>query len=182
MRSRRLDVLRWLHFIVMSRLQETRSWVVSFSILSEFGPFRSHAGPASSRSRRGTSGHYQRCGRRTRRSARPRSSGGSRRKYHVVGRRVDGVGGGRVSIFLQRRPGRDLGVSLVVRGRVSLASVLQAASSTHFLDICHRKICITPQRETAPTELSARFPTIRGTVKRWIFVETGRARVRSSPS
>ena len=45
---------------------------------------------------------------------------------------VDGVGGGRVSIFLQRRPGRDLGGSLVVRRRVSLASVLQAASHAFF--------------------------------------------------
>ena len=37
-RSRRPVVLWWFYFIVMSRLQETRSWVVSFSISGPFGP------------------------------------------------------------------------------------------------------------------------------------------------
>ena len=52
----------------------------------DFGAIRTaltemlRAGPASSRRARGTNVLYQRCGRRTRRSARPRSSGGSRRK------------------------------------------------------------------------------------------------------
>ena len=47
---------------------------------------------------------------------------------------VDGVGGGRVSIFLQCGPGRDLGVRLVVRRQVSLlASMLQELAPRIFL-------------------------------------------------
>ena len=36
-RSRRLDVFWWLHYIQTTRLQERRSWVVSIPILSDFG-------------------------------------------------------------------------------------------------------------------------------------------------
>ena len=39
-RSRRPAVLRRLHFIQMRRLQERRSWLVSFSSLRPFGPSR----------------------------------------------------------------------------------------------------------------------------------------------
>ena len=44
-RSRRPAVLRCLHAIDARRLQETRSWVVSFSILRPFGPSRATATP-----------------------------------------------------------------------------------------------------------------------------------------
>ena len=44
-RSRRPAVLRRLHAIDARRLQETRSWVVSFSILRPFGPSRATATP-----------------------------------------------------------------------------------------------------------------------------------------
>ena len=42
-RSRRPAVLRRLHAIDARRLQERRSWVVSFSILGPFGPRRATA-------------------------------------------------------------------------------------------------------------------------------------------
>ena len=51
-RSRRPAVLRRLHAIDARRLQETRSWVVSFSILRPFGPSRATATP-----RAGALGH-----------------------------------------------------------------------------------------------------------------------------
>ena len=44
-RSRRPAVLRRLHAIDARRLQERRSWVVSFSILRPFGPSRATATP-----------------------------------------------------------------------------------------------------------------------------------------
>ena len=37
-RSRRFEVLRGLHAISMYRVYQTRSWVVSLSILGSFGP------------------------------------------------------------------------------------------------------------------------------------------------
>ena len=42
-RSRRPAVLRRLHAIDATRIHQTRSWVVSFVILSEFGPRRATA-------------------------------------------------------------------------------------------------------------------------------------------
>ena len=42
-RSRRPAVLQCLHAIDARRLQERRSWVVSFSILGPFGPRRATA-------------------------------------------------------------------------------------------------------------------------------------------
>ena len=38
-RSRRFEVLRCLHFVDVTRVHQTRSWVVSFSISGPFGPF-----------------------------------------------------------------------------------------------------------------------------------------------
>ena len=43
-RSRRPAVLRCLHFTDTTRVHQTRSWVVSFSILRPFGPRRATAG------------------------------------------------------------------------------------------------------------------------------------------
>ena len=42
-RSRCFEVLRCLHAIDAIRLQESRSWVVGFSILRQFGPSRETA-------------------------------------------------------------------------------------------------------------------------------------------
>ena len=39
-RSRRPAVLRCLHAVDATRVHQTRSWVVSFSILRPFGPFQ----------------------------------------------------------------------------------------------------------------------------------------------
>ena len=43
-RSPRFEVWRRLHAIDARRLHQTRSWVVSFSILSRFGPRRFRCG------------------------------------------------------------------------------------------------------------------------------------------
>ena len=52
-RSPRFEVLRGLHAIDARRLHQTRSWVVSFSILSRFGPRRGRRGVSErTRSRR----------------------------------------------------------------------------------------------------------------------------------
>jgi hypothetical protein len=42
-RSRRPAMLRCLHAIDATRVHQTRSWVVSFSILRPFGPSRATA-------------------------------------------------------------------------------------------------------------------------------------------
>ena len=39
-RARRFEVLRCLHFVDVTRVHQTRSWVVSFSSLRPFGPNR----------------------------------------------------------------------------------------------------------------------------------------------
>jgi D-arabinose 1-dehydrogenase-like Zn-dependent alcohol dehydrogenase len=44
-RSRRFEVLRRLHAVDATRLQESRSWVVCFSNLRPFGPSRATATP-----------------------------------------------------------------------------------------------------------------------------------------
>ena len=116
-RSRRFEVLRRLHAVDATRVHQTRPWVVSFPISGLFGPRRVtamlRAGPASSRRARGTSGPCRRCGRRTRRSARPRSSGGSRRKYIKCHRASSTASGEdacveRAALITQR--GGDVGV------------------------------------------------------------------------
>ena len=46
-RSPRFEVLRRLHFIQTTRLRQTRSWLVSFSILGRFGPLVDVGTPSS---------------------------------------------------------------------------------------------------------------------------------------